>query len=270
MPVTTIREAMLLRELRHPNVLHLHAVHIDTWQEGSFTLSLVFEFVDHDVHEMMQCQKGFGAAGQPRLPVQHFPGEMVRSMLWQLLQGLAYLHQSWIIHRDLKPSNLLVSGVEHPKPGAPSPPIAAAGSTCCSRARTGMPPTPSASAECQHAVGCAGGAGRVQNKSRQERTKRDAITDVCACRAAQDCGLWPCARLPRAGAAAARERRRGDHLVSRPRAPLRHASLQHRRRHVGRGLHLWRAPHPQRAVPRQRAPPSPPPTLKISRFCPHA
>ena len=121
LPVTTIREAMLLRELRHANVLHLRSVHIDTWHEG-YTLSLVFEFVDHDGHEMMQCQKGFGPAGAPRLAVQHFPPEMVRSMLWQLLRGLDYLHQNWIIHRDLKPSNLLVTGVDHPEPGAPPPP----------------------------------------------------------------------------------------------------------------------------------------------------
>jgi cyclin-dependent kinase 8/11 len=108
---------MLLQELHHPNVLHLQAVHINT-SKADFTLALVFDFVDHDVHEMMQWQRGFaGPLGQSRLPVQHFPPEMVRSMFWQLLKGLDYLHRNWVIHRDLKPSNLLVSGSGGAHPG---------------------------------------------------------------------------------------------------------------------------------------------------------
>jgi cyclin-dependent kinase 8/11 len=38
------------------------------------------------------------------------PGTVLKSLMFQLLHGLHYLHENWIIHRDLKPQNLLVVG----------------------------------------------------------------------------------------------------------------------------------------------------------------
>lgn len=42
------------------------------------------------------------------------PMQTVKSLLWQILQGINYLHRNWIIHRDLKPSNILVTGSDKP------------------------------------------------------------------------------------------------------------------------------------------------------------
>ena len=35
------------------------------------------------------------------------PALQVKTLMWQLLSGVAYLHAHWVLHRDLKTSNIL-------------------------------------------------------------------------------------------------------------------------------------------------------------------
>jgi cyclin-dependent kinase len=91
-PSTAIREIALLKELQHPNVVRIHDV-IHTNKK----LILVFEYVDTDLKKFMnQFDKGMDA-------------KVIKSLLYQLVRGVAHCHQMKVLHRDLKPQNLLVS-----------------------------------------------------------------------------------------------------------------------------------------------------------------
>eukprot|EP00105_Crassostrea_gigas_P029807 XP_011451861.1 PREDICTED: cyclin-dependent kinase 14 [Crassostrea gigas] len=91
-PFTAIREASLLRGLKHANIVTLHDI-IHTKE----TLTFVFEYVHTDLSQYLEKHPG----GLNAFNIKLF--------LFQLLRGLNYCHQRRILHRDLKPQNLLIS-----------------------------------------------------------------------------------------------------------------------------------------------------------------
>ncbi|CAG11763.1 unnamed protein product [Tetraodon nigroviridis] len=92
-PSTAIREISLLKELSHPNIVKLRDV-IHTENK----LYLVFEFLHQDLKKFMDSSTLTG-----------IPLPLVKSYLFQLLQGLAFCHSHRVLHRDLKPQNLLIN-----------------------------------------------------------------------------------------------------------------------------------------------------------------
>lgn len=91
-PFTAIREASLLKGLKHANIVTLHdIIHTAT------NLTFVFEYVDTDLSRYMENRPG------PLDP------HNVQLFLFQLLRGLDFCHKRKILHRDLKPQNLLIS-----------------------------------------------------------------------------------------------------------------------------------------------------------------
>ncbi|CAN0134114.1 unnamed protein product [Bubo scandiacus] len=91
-PFTAIREASLLKHLKHANIVLLHDI-IQTKE----TLTFVFEYMHTDLAQYMGQHPGG----------LHSCNAML--FMFQLLRGLAYIHQQHILHRDLKPQNLLIS-----------------------------------------------------------------------------------------------------------------------------------------------------------------
>ncbi|KAJ3442911.1 cyclin-dependent kinase [Anaeramoeba flamelloides] len=89
---TTLREISLLLELRHPNIVKLLDV-----QHNLGQLTLLFEYLDQDLKKHMgSCEELL----DPKL---------VKSYMFQILQGLLYCHTNGVFHRDLKPQNILIN-----------------------------------------------------------------------------------------------------------------------------------------------------------------
>ena len=77
-------------KLSHPNIVQLYEVILQT-----NVLHFVFEFLDMNVYQLMKERKKL------------FPEHIIRNIMFQSLQGLAYIHKQNYFHRDLKPENLL-------------------------------------------------------------------------------------------------------------------------------------------------------------------
>lgn len=86
----------LCTELDHPNLIHLVEIILE-----DKCVFMVFEYCEHDLLQIIHHHTQ---------PARHaIPAPMVKSILFQLLNGLLYLHRNWVLHRDLKPANIMVT-----------------------------------------------------------------------------------------------------------------------------------------------------------------
>mmetsp|Transcript_36735 Transcript_36735/g.87287 ORF Transcript_36735/g.87287 Transcript_36735/m.87287 type:complete len:485 (-) Transcript_36735:432-1886(-) len=86
-----LREVKSLRKLNHPCVVKLKEVIRENDE-----LYFVFEFLDCNIYQLMKDRDKL------------FPESRIRNWMYQILQGLAYIHKQGYFHRDMKPENLLV------------------------------------------------------------------------------------------------------------------------------------------------------------------
>ncbi|XP_061545668.1 cyclin-dependent kinase 1 [Phyllopteryx taeniolatus] len=92
-PSTAVREVSLLQELKHPNVVRL----LDVLMQES-RLYLIFEFLSMDLKKYLDS-----------IPSgQYMDLMLVKSYIYQILEGIYFCHCRRVLHRDLKPQNLLI------------------------------------------------------------------------------------------------------------------------------------------------------------------
>uniref|UniRef100_A0A1B6D9I6 Protein kinase domain-containing protein n=2 Tax=Clastoptera arizonana TaxID=38151 RepID=A0A1B6D9I6_9HEMI len=90
-----LREVKSLKKLSHANVVKLKEV-----IRENDTLYFVFEYMKENLYQLMKDREKL------------FPEPVVRNILYQVLQGLAFMHRHGFFHRDMKPENLLCCGPE--------------------------------------------------------------------------------------------------------------------------------------------------------------
>ncbi|CAD8074974.1 unnamed protein product [Paramecium primaurelia] len=85
-------EIKSLLKLHHPNIVKLYEI-----IKQNDELHFVFEFMERNVYHLMKDRQ------------KPFNEIHIRNIIYQTLQGLAYMHKIGYFHRDLKPENLLES-----------------------------------------------------------------------------------------------------------------------------------------------------------------
>ncbi|KAA0177823.1 hypothetical protein FNF27_00994 [Cafeteria roenbergensis] len=86
-----LREVKSLKKLNHPNIIRLKEVIRENNE-----LHFVFEFMELNVYEAMKGR------------AKHFSETTVRNMMFQIFQGLHFMHRHGFFHRDIKPENILI------------------------------------------------------------------------------------------------------------------------------------------------------------------
>ncbi|XP_041103848.1 serine/threonine-protein kinase MAK-like isoform X2 [Polyodon spathula] len=90
-----LREVKSLKKLNHANVIKLKEV----IRENDH-LYFVFEYMKENLYQLMKDRNKL------------FPESVIRNIMYQIIQGLAFIHKHGFFHRDMKPENLLCMGPE--------------------------------------------------------------------------------------------------------------------------------------------------------------
>ena len=107
MPATALREISVLKEIAHPNIVHLR----DVFVSYNGNLYLVFELMDCDLKAIQDGARSLTASLPPPAAAAggplSLPTPWVKWLLLQLLCAIDACHAHRVVHRDIKPQNIL-------------------------------------------------------------------------------------------------------------------------------------------------------------------
>ena len=97
---STWQECVDLREVKSLNKLNKNEniIKLKEMIRIEDTLYLVFEYMEKNLYQLILERKN-----------KKLTEAQIRYIMWQTLQGVAYMHKYGFFHRDLKPENLLVN-----------------------------------------------------------------------------------------------------------------------------------------------------------------
>ena len=99
-----LREIVILRQMKHPLVVKLMDVFASATRDGNKDedqaefneIYMVLEFGESDLKKLLKSSM--------TLELVH-----IKTILWNLLHAVKYIHESMVLHRDIKPANVLIN-----------------------------------------------------------------------------------------------------------------------------------------------------------------